>query len=146
ETVTPAADTVYVYMRRAATGQMLDRLANQGARCLPFDRGFACSRRFDDEDARRFDAATISSTEPLGTWIVFGGDGAASAPFEGGAWGIRTPEGAYVGWPVEGSRSTLHFLLGQPGVHSHEVELEVDAEPGALAPTDILAEGGRTHL
>ena len=146
ESVLPAADTVYIYMRRAATGQILDRLADHGVRCLAFDRGFACSSRFDDEDARAFDAATTPTTTPLGSWIVFGGDGAASAQFEGGAWGIRTPEGAYVGWPAEGSRSTLHFLTGEPSRHSHEVELEVDAEPGNLAPTNILVEGGRTAL
>jgi hypothetical protein len=147
ESITVRPDTLVVYMRRAATGQMLDRVAAQGARCLPFDRGFACASSFDDSEVHAFESSAAKSRYDVGSWIVFGGDGSVSAPFEGGAWGIKTREGAYVGWPVEGSRSTLHFVLDRPRYHSHDVELEVDAEPGQnLAPTDIRVETAGAEL
>jgi hypothetical protein len=147
EIVTVGPDALVVFMRRAATGQMLDRVSKLGARCLPFDRGFACSNEFDDTDVRAFAASAAKSHYELGSTIVFGGDGNASAPYEGGAWGIRTPEGAYVGWPIEGSRSTIHFMLDHPRVHSQHIELEVDAEPGLdFKLTDIRVESEGREL
>jgi hypothetical protein len=140
ESIAPQDGTLYVLMRRIATGHALAGLERQGARCLPFERGYVCSTRLDADDARAFaESARAGRYEP-DTRIVFGGDGDGSAAFQGPGWGLRTDEGEIVGWPADGARSTIHFVLEPPRATSHVIVLDMDTEAGDLGPAQVIAE------
>jgi hypothetical protein len=48
EKVVPKSGTLYVVARRVATASMIANFIRQGAPCISFSLGFACSRRFAD--------------------------------------------------------------------------------------------------
>jgi hypothetical protein len=139
ESVRVTEGTAYVLMRGIATGHALANLESQGAHCLAFERGYVCSTRLDAVDARAFEPLARAGRYVPGAWGLFGGDGSASAAIAGPGWGLRSADGALVGWPVEGPRTAVTFVLEPPqkrpdggGVLELDLDTFAAQEPSAL--------------
>jgi len=146
--------TLYVLMRRVATGHALANLEGQGAVCTPFDDGYACSRAFNDTAVlERFTRSSPAAAYVLGTALSFGREG-ATGRIEGPGWGIAEATAARLGDAYEGSRTTLHFVFDrEPRSTSYWLDLELDVdeandllvEANGVPVGSIALQPGRSH-
>jgi hypothetical protein len=132
ELITARSDTLYILMRRVATGRALGNLERQGLTCVPFDDGYACST---------IDLVPLlksASTYARGTELRFGRGGTTGA-IEGPGWGITDGKNARLGEPFEGERTSLHFVVDR-GAPKYVLDLELDVAAADGPPGDLEIE------
>lgn len=132
---------VYVFWRHTTPMNDLRHLEAQGARCEPFDFGFACSRTFgtSPELVARFER-TLVKTYDVGSWATFG-KGGTSLEQEGSGWGERQVGKMFVGDQRDGPRTTLHFILPEGETSARTLEYELEGNRDEPEPLGVEIEG-----